>query len=351
MKNRLLLIAIAAITVTPVGQAAESGARPAADWWLVRPAQVEAKILAWKAKCPQLVSLLSEKTFDGHTAYAITVTDRTVAEAGKRRLLFAQPHAHEPAATAGMMDFLSQLLDRKHLDGRATELACDELLRRSVLTFIPLGNPDGRARAPADWWDGTKYRNDEFLKWAFGCEDDGRRPARVARFDVSQHRPRRIGIAYERINDREYVEPNRDTASTYFKLVRRVLAKPGCALVLDLHQTEFGKSKQNAMVLLPFMQKDLPQPIQATNRRVGGAIIDAWRKKGGNPLPSPQALSYGEDQLRYFRRCWSEIYRSTPCLNIEVQNNNVRTPPRRQMELIETAIRAGVEAILGKGNA
>ena len=186
------------------------------------------------------------------------------------------------------------------------------------------------------------------MKYAFGCEADGRRPPRVARFDVSQHRPSRIGIAYERINEREYVEPNRDSESTYFKLVHRALAKPGCALVLDLHQTEFGgKSKQNAMVLLPFMQKELPQPIQATNRCVGEAVIEAWRKVGANPVPTPQALKYGEDQLRYFRRCWSDIYRSTPCLNIEVQINNVRTPPRRQMELIETAIRAGVEAVLG----
>ena len=127
-----------------------------------------------------------------------------------------------------------------------------------------------------------------------------------------------------------------------------MLAKPGCALMLDLHQTEFGgKSKQNAMVLLPFMQKDLPEPIQSVNRRVGAAVIEAWRKAGANPLPTARALNYGEDQLRYFRRCWGDIYRSTPCLNIEVQINNAHTPPRQQMELIETAIRASVESILG----
>ncbi len=231
MKNRLWLATSMAIVVGTIApsQAAEGGAKPSAIWWLVRPSQIEPKILGWMAKYPQLVSLESQKTFEGRSAYALTVTDRTVDEASKRRLLFSQPHAHEPAATAGMMDFLSQLLDRTHLDGRPTELACDELLRRSVLTFIPIGNPDGRARSPEDWWDGTKYGNDEFLKYAFGCEEDGQRCARVGRFDVSQHRPGRIGIVYERINDREYVEPNRDTDSTYFKLVHRLLARRSCA--------------------------------------------------------------------------------------------------------------------------
>jgi hypothetical protein len=332
----------------PIG-AAESGPKLAENWWLVRSSQVDPKILHWMAKFPQLVSVESQKTFEGHTAYAVTVTDRTIEEAGKRKLLFSQPHAHEPASTAGMMDFLSQLLDGTHLDGRPTQLPRDELLRRAVLTFIPIGNPDGRARSPEDWWDGTKYSNDELQKCAFGCEENGKCCARVGRFDVEQHRPARIGIVYERINDRVYVEPNRDTESTYFKLVHRVLARQDYALMIDLHQMQFvgDKSKQNALVLVPFSQKDLPEPIQATNRRVGEAVIEALRKAGANPVPALRSLNYGEDQIRYFRACWSGIYRSTPCVNIEVQNNGVRTPPRKQLEFIETAIQASIEAIVG----
>jgi hypothetical protein len=57
-------------------------------------------------------------------------------------------------------------------------------------------------------------------------------------------------------------------------------------------------------------------------------------------------LAYGEDQIRYFRKCWSEIYRTRPCVTVEVQNNNVRTPPRTQMELMEIAIRASIGFLL-----
>ncbi len=326
--------------------AAEGEPKQAADWWLVRPRQTDPKILAWAAGHPKLVTLDSLRTLDGHTAYAVTVTDPTVDENEKRKVFFAQPHAHEPAATAGMMDFLAQLIDGKHLDGRPTDLNSEELLRRTVLTFIPDGNPDGRVRAPTDWWDGRQFSNDVFLKYAFGHQSDGRRCKRVGRFNATNRRPARIGIVYERIGEHVYVEPNRDLESTYFKLVRRALDRRDYDLMVDLHQTEFARSKCNASVILPFMQDDLSERIRRLNLCFGEAVIEAWRKVGGHPVPKPRPLGYGEEQLQYFRKCWSDIYENIPCLVVEVQNNNLRTPPRKQMELIETSIRASVERSL-----
>jgi hypothetical protein len=55
--------------------------------------------------------------------------------------------------------------------------------------------------------------------------------------------------------------------------------------------------------------------------------------------------SYGEDQIRFFRKCWGEYYQTTPYICVEVQNNNTRTPPAMQLRLNETAIRASIEVV------
>ena len=319
---------------------------PAAGTWLVRPDQTGPKILEWASKYPERVSLDAQKTLGGHTAYAVTVTDRSVDEKGKQRLLFSQPHAHEPATTAGMMDFLAALLEGRHLDGRPTKLDRTKILGRTILTFIPDGNPDGRARAPEDWWAGQKHSNDEFIDLAFGRTKEGRRFPRQGRWSSNDQQPALLGFVYEKINDHEYVEPNRDRQSTFFKLVRRSLDRGPVALHVDLHQTEFARSQYNAMIILPFLQKELPEEIQDTNLQAAEAILDAWRRIGARPVPTAKPLGYGEDQLRYFRACWSEIYRTVPHSTVEVQNNNLRTPPVAQMQLIETSIIAAVEFVL-----
>ena len=63
-------------------------------------------------------------------------------------------------------------------------------------------------------------------------------------------------------------------------------------------------------------------------------------------MPREKPFRPGEDQLRYFRKCWSEIYRSVPHVLVEVQNNNVRTPPVVQMQLVAASIDAAVDVVL-----
>lgn len=319
-----------------------------AKCWLARPAQTEPKILAWAKAYPDLVSLDALQTRGGHTAYAVTVTNRKLDNASKRKMLVAQPHAHEPAATVGMMDFLAQLLEGKDLAGRSTSLDRQKILDRMLLSFIPDGNPDGRARAPVDWWDGAKYSNKEFLNFAFGRESDGRMAQRVGRWSERQHVPELIGFVYEKINDHEYVEPNRDTESSYFRLIRQLRERDSYSLILDLHQTEFERSDRNCMIILPFMQKQLPEPVRDRNQRWGQAVVEAWQKSGARPIKDIKPLGYREDQLQYFRKCWGDIFPKTPYLCVEIQNNNPRTPPREQMQLMVTAIRTSIDAILAE---
>jgi len=322
---------------------------PPAPWWLVRPWHTEPQILSWAKQHAELVTLDREQTYQGRTAYAITVTNPATDLAGKQKLLFSQPHTHEPAATAAMMNVLAQLLDGRHLDGRPSDLPRQAILDRALLTFIPDGNPDGRARAPEDWWDGTKYPNDEFGKFMFGRKADGGRFQRVDRWSNREFQPAFIGIAYEQINDHEYVEPNRDRESSFFQLVLRNSARYGYGYHLDLHQTEFEKSKYNAQMILPCLQNELPPELRDRNQRLAEAIVEAWGEAGAEPMPKVAPLAYGEDQLRYFRRCWGDIYRARCQVSTEVQNNNVRTPPRKQMELEEIAIRTAIEFAL-RGN-
>jgi hypothetical protein len=184
------------------------------------------------------------------------------------------------------------------------------------------------------------------LKVYFGREANGAMSPRVNRLDVREHRPAAIGISYERISDHEYVEPNRDRQSSYFKLILRMNAKYAFDGHLDLYQTEFEKSKYNAMIILPFLQPQLPEAIRRTNQRWGEAIVRAWQGAGAAPIPDVKPLGYGEDQLRYFRKCWSEIYQTRPSVTVEIQNNNTRTPPRTQMDLMELAIRTSIDFLL-----
>jgi len=321
-------------------------AQPPAAWWLAKPDQTEPKILEWAARFAGTVSLVTAKTRGGHTAYAVTVTDPSLPDAGKKRLVFSQPHAHEPAATAGMMDFLAQLLEGRRLDGRDTDLARRRILAAAVLTFIPDGNPDGRSRSPEAWWDGRRHANEQFLEVAFGRGQDGKRFPRQGRWSSKEQQPERLGIVYEQISDHEYVEPNRDPDSTFFRLVRGALEKGPCGLHVDLHQTEFEKSDRNAMVVLPFMQKELPEKIQDANRLAAEAIGRAWQAAGARPTPEARPLGYGEDQIRYFRKCWGDIYRTVPHVTVEIQNNSLATPPAEQMRLMDLAIRASIDFAL-----
>jgi hypothetical protein len=343
----ILAILCAAITTLAVGadKVPNPQAPPPAPWWLARPWHTEPQLLAWAAKYPQLVTLEKLPTHGGRTAYAVTVTDRRTPGT-KSALLFSQPHAHEPATTAGMMDVLAQLLDGVHLDGTPSDLPRREWLTRTVLSFIPDGNPDGRARAPEDWWDGT-HSNQEFIDWAFGRQADGRRCPRVGRWSLRDQQPAWIGFAYEQINEHEFVEPNRDLDSSYFRLVRRMHQQRAYVAQADLHQTEFERSPHNAMIILPCVQRELPEALRQTNSRLGLAVVDAWRRTAGaSPIEKVEPLNYGEDQLRYFRRCWDELYRTQANTTFEIQNNNRRTPPKKQMELIEVGIRAVVQFFL-----
>ena len=147
------------------------------DPWLVMPYETEPRILAWQQAHHELVRLDVRRQWCGLNVYAVTVTDQSVPDEDKQSVFIAVPHAHEPAATAGCMQVISELLTGRGLDDRATPLDCDRALRELILCFVPDANPDGRRRAPVRFWTGTWASNDDLHVWMRGR--DGQRALAV----------------------------------------------------------------------------------------------------------------------------------------------------------------------------
>ncbi len=316
--------------------------------WLAKPHQTEPQILQWQENYPDLVDLDFISQYVGLKAYAITVTSKKIPSDGKSKLIFAVPHAHEPAGTVGCMNFINQLLTGRHLGNSPSDIQNrDAILENCVLSFIPDANPDGRSRAPVDYWDGTLYSNDEFWTFMRGRDPETKKMwKRMGRWSIREENPETIGIVYEQVSAHEYVEPNRDFGSAYFRLIKRMGEKYGYGRWLDLHQTEFQNSRYNAMVILPIVQDELPEHIQAANVTWANEIVKRWKEAGAEPMPESRPLGYKGEQGEYFRRTWREFMPMIPKITTEVQNNNTRTPPPMQAKLQEVAIRASVDLLL-----
>lgn len=316
--------------------------------WLAKPHQTEPQILRWQENYPDLVDLDFIRQYVGLKAYAITVTNKKIPSDKKGKLIFAVPHAHEPAGTVGCMNFINQLLTGQHLDNSPSDIQNrDDILENCVLSFMPDANPDGRSRAPVDYWDGTLYSNDEFWTFMRGRDPETKKMwKRMGRWSIREENPETIGIVYEQVSAHEYVEPNRDFGSAYFRLIKRMGEKYGYGRWLDLHQTEFQNSKHNAMVILPIVQDELPEHIRTANVTWANEIVKRWKEAGAEPMPESRPLGYKGEQAEYFRRTWREFMPMVPKITTEVQNNNTRTPPPMQAKLQEVAIRASVDLLL-----
>jgi len=315
--------------------------------WLAKPEQMEPQILKWQKNYPELIKLDWITQYVGLKAYSITVTDFTVDSDKKEKMLFAVPHAHEPAGTEACMNFIHQLLTGENLDGTKSELPREMILSKCILSFIPDANPDGRARSPVDYWDGLIYTNDVFWTFMRGRDPETKKMwKRLDRWSIREEKPETIGIVYEQINEHEYVEPNRNFESSYFRLIKRIGEKYGYGYWVDLHQTEFQNSEHNAMIILPIVQNELPEEIQKINVEWANKIIEQW-KADANPITEAKPLGYTGQQGEYFRRVWRDFMPMIPKITVEIQNNNTRTPPNEQAKLEEISIRTSVEKVIG----
>ena len=313
-----------------------------------KPHHIDAKIATWREIAGDTLRIDSLTTYAGHQLHALTLTDPTIPRGNKRALYLSQPHAHEPGATAGMVDVIEQLLTGCRLDGTSTELDRDSVLRHCVLTFNPIGNPQGRSRAPVDAWTGDTYSNPEFWCWMRGEHPDkpGEMWERYDRYDDrTVSTPNRPGIVYEQIDEHVWVEPNRDRASSYFRLFEQMDAKYQYDRWLDLHQQEFVNSSYRSEIILPVQQTiDTQSPsIRDEIFAWGREIVEAWSAEGFDPIPEPRPLPYSGQQAEYFVRTWGDLHRRMPIIFTEIKNNALDAPPdfqiRAQALAIETTIK------------
>ena len=317
--------------------------------FVAMPDQLEEKIDHWRQAAGERLRVDWLQSFSGHRVYALTITDPRVPAERKRRLYFAQPHAHEPAATAGMADVIEELLTGKNLAGKPTSLDLDKVLATTILTFNPIGNPQGRERAPVLWWDGSRFSNDEFWCWMRGEDPDN--PGKMwHRFDVWDTRdhprhPQPVGIVYEQIDGHRYVEPNRSHLSSYFRLFFKMDGEFHYQWWLDLHQTEFVNSPYNCMALLG-LEGLCTGSILAADMAWGKRLIEAWKAAGFKPRPEPVHLGYTGQQASYFRNAWGELHKRMNIVSTEVKNNAPDLPPGRQMEAQAVAVRTTIQAAL-----
>jgi len=318
------------------------------EHWLARPYQVDHQVKLWQKDHADLIGIDFVEQYVGLKAYAITITNFRTPSDKKVKLLFSVPHAHEPAGTVACMNVINQLLTGQNLDGTKSDIPdIADVLDKCVLSFIPDANPDGRSRAPVDYWDGTKYTNDEFWTFMRGRDPETKKMwKRMGRWSIRNEFPETIGIVYEQLNEHEYVEPNRDFESAYFRLVKRVWKKYGHGRWLDIHQTEFENSKYNAMIILPIVQDELPEHIQKANMQWADEIVKQWKSIGAEPIPESKPLGYTGEQAEYFRKTWREFMPMIPEITTEIQNNNTRTHPNMQAQMQEVAIKASVYLVL-----
>jgi hypothetical protein len=322
--------------------------------WVAYPHQVDAKVAAWQQRFPEYVEVEPLRQYTRHKVHGITVTDKRVPPEGKRCHLFFVPHAHEPAGTVACMSFINQLLTGKHLDGCPSTLLRETILRRTVLTFIPDGNPYGRARSPEPYWEGQHFTNEEFMGLVFGTDAlYWTRFKRVARWSTREEVPARLGLVYEQINEDEYVEPNRgDPSASLVRLVGRLRETWTYDQVLSLHQTEFEgyEEGENCMIILPERQPELSEERQAYNLQWAQELIEGWAEVGGRPIPLREGRGRGS---RVHRQspviAWDDLQQAAPMLTVEIQNNSPQTPHERQLLLMEVALWRSVERLLGDG--
>lgn len=317
--------------------------------FLSRQHQLEHKLLSWRERAGENMRIDYELSYSGHRVYAVSLSDWSVPLAEKVALYVAQPHAHEPATTAGMIDVIEQLVHGRHLNGTATSLDVDKLLAKVVITLNPIGNPYGTERASLPYYDGSAIPNEQFWCLMFG--EDPERPGhqwhRLDVFDTRELRvPDPIGIAYEPVDDFRYVEPNRSQLSSYSRLFRRMDEQYGYRYWLDLHQTEFVRSTTQCCILLP-LKDAAPPAFHQENSAWAEQITQAWQDAGYTAVP-PRHTSYTGTQAEYFRQTWGKLHQRMHRITTEVKNNGADVPAERQMAAEALAIETTLRRLLDK---
>jgi hypothetical protein len=212
------------------------------------------------------------------------------------------------------VDLAAQLVTGRHWDGTPADTGLEWVWDEVLLTLLPDTNSQGRARSPRRVWDG-ELENESFLKVAFGEAGDGERFGRYAEWRPSEHRPRRPGIEFERVDPDLFVEPNTSRRSTHSRAVDELFAHYQYTHYLEMHQHE-----GNEAVLLPANYEDLPPDEQSRLTNWADAILGAW-EAAGIPHKGRYVPYRGQPRQQLFRQFWEGRCPGMLRLVTETRNN------------------------------
>jgi len=304
--------------------------------WVSHPEEWQPLLDRWAEEFGTRVALHAWPQIGGQQVRGLTLGD----DGRERpvRLLAAVPHAHEPAPTAALVNLAAELLTGKRLDGSPTDLDRAAVLDRCLLTLLPDTNSQGRARSPRRVWDG-ELDNDEFLKVAFGEAADGERFGRYPEWRFSEHRPRRVGIVYEQVEEDLWVESNTSRRSTHTRAIDELWGRYRYTHYLDMHQHEGDE----AALLSADYDDLLPEP-KAAMTAWAEAVLDGWERAAirhkGSYVPYR-----GQPRQQFFREYWAGRCPGMLRLTSESRNNrhiptDEPTPLERQFRSAEAVLRS-----------
>jgi hypothetical protein len=280
--------------------------------WLSQPSDWQPYLDQWAAEYPRQVKLHAWRQFGGQQVRGLTLGD----DGRERpiRLLAAVPHANEPAPTVALVDLAAQLITGKHLDGSASQLAVKTILEQCLLTLLPDTNSQGRLRSSCRAWDGS-VDNEEFLRIVFGETARGERFGRHPEWRMSDHRPRKIGIIFEQLDEDLWVEPNTSRRSTHAVAIDELFGQYRHTHFLEMHQTE-----RDEVVFLPATFEEQSSTEQQQINNWARAILQGW-ERAGMPHRGSRIPYRGQPRQEQFRAAWSGRCPSMIMLLSETRNN------------------------------
>lgn len=290
--------------------------------WRSHPQEWQPLFEALHSKNPDRTRIHTWTQLGGQRVLALTVGPVTDLDACRRRpfrLIITVPHAHEPACTAAVVNGAYQLLSGSYLDGTRSSLPIDAICDRSVVTFVPDTNSQGRIRSPQRCWNGEKYENEAFLKYAFGVAANGERFGRYPEWSLNEHRPERIGIVYEQLSEDVWVEPNTSRRSTHSLAIDALYDTYQYTHMLDMHQHESDEA-----ALLPGDFEYLAEGERNALEDWAHDLIKAWSEAGATPRERPSIPYKGQPRQQFFIQFWQGRCPGMLRLVSEVRNNRHR---------------------------
>ncbi|MBI3972400.1 MAG: hypothetical protein HY332_14060 [Chloroflexi bacterium] len=265
---------------------ASASASPDNPTWPAMPEQVEALSLRWAAEYPARCRLVSEPSPSGYDVYVVDVRTPCTADTPSNNVphaLVVQPHAQEPAATPAIMEFLSELITGRRLDGTRTSLP-SKALAACRFSVNPVGNPDGRSRMPTVCWT-PAFSREEKRFYCNGKERDGgailderSKAMRLSEVDLDPRYP--VGCRLEHCGGGLYADPRgwpgdlESNPTTLARILRRILPQHRYTLAVEMHQSEVHD--------FPYilLAEHGDARAQANAADLGAAIENAWRAAG-----------------------------------------------------------------------